>query len=86
MTREEILTKYDGFYCDSTVFADGFDKAIIDCRDERFVYSKEKMIEVLMDEDGFDYHEAIDFLEFNTWYAYVGQYTPIYEWTEDGTI
>ena len=58
--------------------ADGFDQAIIgvDIIAERIVYCKQKMVEILtqeMDED-----EAIEFLEFNTWNAYVGEHTPIY--------
>ena len=58
--------------------ADGFDEAIvgIDTIGERIIYCKQKMVEILtqeMDED-----EAIEFLEFNTWTAYVGEHTPIY--------
>lgn len=58
--------------------ADGFDEAIIgiDTMGERIIYCKQKMIAILaqeMDED-----EAIEFLEFNTWTAYVGEHTPIY--------
>lgn len=58
--------------------ADGFDQAIIgiDSINERIIYSKQKMIEILSDEMPED--EAIEFLEFNTWNAYVGEHTPIY--------
>lgn len=58
--------------------ADGFDEAIIgiDSINERIIYSKQKMIEILSDEMPED--EAIEFLEFNTWNAYVGDHTPIY--------
>ena len=58
--------------------ADGFDQAIIgiDSINERIIYSKQKMIEILSDEMPED--EAIEFLEFNTWNAYVGDHTPIY--------
>ena len=60
--------------------ADGFDDAIVGiCKaSERIVYDKEKMIQVLIDRDGMDYDTAIEFLEFNTWCAYVGENTPIY--------
>jgi len=59
--------------------ADGFDAAIIgiDHFGERLIYDKTKMIEVLINQ-GFDYYDAIEFLEFNTWGAYVGPHTPIY--------
>lgn len=58
--------------------ADGFDEAIIgiDSINERIIYSKQKMIKILSDEMPED--EAIEFLEFNTWNAYVGDHTPIY--------
>lgn len=58
--------------------ADGFDQAIIgiDSINERIIYSKQKMIEILSDEMPED--EAIEFLEFNTWNAWVGDHTPIY--------
>ena len=58
--------------------ADGFDEAIIgiDSINERIIYSKRKMIEILMDD--MDEDEAIEFLEFNTWNTYVGEHTPIF--------
>jgi hypothetical protein len=58
--------------------ADGFDEAIIgiDSINERIIYSKRKMIEILMDD--MDEDEAIEFLEFDTWNTYVGEHTPIY--------
>ena len=58
--------------------ADGFDEAIIgiDSLGERLIYDKQKMIEILSAEMSIE--DAIEFLEFNTWYAYVGEHTPIY--------
>ena len=60
--------------------ADGFDEAIVGiCKDsERIVYDKEKMIQVLIDRDGMTWEDAIEYLEFNTFCAYVGEHTPIY--------
>jgi hypothetical protein len=43
----------------------------------RVVYSKQKMIDCLVN-DGMDLDEAMEYLEFNTWCAYVGDKTPIY--------
>jgi hypothetical protein len=40
------------------------------------VYSKQKMIDILEPEMGLD--DAIEYLEFNTWCAFVGNQTPIY--------
>ena len=66
----------------STLFADGFEDAIIgiDTSDEpyRIVYCKTKMIEILMEGDDLSEEDAIDYLGFNTWCAYVGDGTPIY--------
>ena len=58
--------------------ADGFDAAIIgiDVLSERLIYDKQKMVEILSAEMSVE--DAIEFLEFNTWCAYVGEHTPIY--------
>jgi hypothetical protein len=58
--------------------ADGFDAAIIgiDMASERLVYDKRKMVEILTEE--MSEEDAIEYLEFNTWGAYVGEQTPIY--------
>ena len=56
----------------------GYDKAIIGVDDKnRIVYDKHKMIEILMGQ-GMTDEEAIEFLEYNVWSAYVGEHTPIY--------
>ena len=59
--------------------ADGFNSAIIgvDFAAERIVYDKHKMIEILIGQ-GMTDEEAIEFLEYNVWSAYVGEHTPIY--------
>lgn len=61
------------------LFADGFDDAIIGVEtvSERVVYSKNIMIDILIDE-GMDEIDAIEHLEYNVWGAYVGEHTPIY--------
>lgn len=41
------------------------------------VYSWEKIIEVLMERDGMDFDEAVEFSEFNILGAWVGENTPI---------
>jgi hypothetical protein len=60
--------------------ADGFDAAIIgiEVASERLVYDKRAMVQILMEEESMNELEAIEFLEFNTWGAYVGEHTPIY--------
>ena len=82
MKRELIVEHYSNHEDGAPLFADGFDDAILGiCPDSlRVVYSRGKCIEILakryMSED-----EAIEFLEYNTFTAYVGKFTPI--WVED---
>jgi len=76
--REELRDYYD----DDFLFADGYDNAIIGvcggCDSGRVAYDAEKMVEICMKDLGVDYEEANEFLEFNTFCAYVGDRTPIY--------
>lgn len=67
---------------DDVLFADGFDDAIIgfDPNLWRVVYSRNRCIEILMKE-GDSELDAIDYLEYNTFNAYVGKKTPV--WVED---
>ena len=68
--------------------ADGFDAAIIGytsgCGEPlRVVYDADKCISILMDRDGMDYHEAVEYFTFNTEGAYVGKRTPLFMWNID---
>ena len=58
---------------------DGFDDAIIgyDMMESKAVYDEAKRAEILMERDGMTYEDAIDYLGFNVFCAYVGEYTPI---------
>jgi len=62
--------------------ADGFDDAIIgvDEASMRLIYSVNKCIEIMV-ENGNSYSDALDYLGFNTFNAYVGEKTPI--WCHD---
>jgi len=68
----------------NALLPDGYDSCIIGfCpKSERLVYSREKMIDLLIKRDGMSDTMAIEFLEFNTWRAYAGEHTPIYVWTD----
>ena len=59
---------------------DGYDKAILGLSDNgQLVYSKEIMLELFMNENlDLSEEDAWEFLEFNTFVAYVGEQTPIY--------
>ena len=60
--------------------ADGFDDALVGCTygaNVVAVYDINKMVEILM-EEGTDYEDAVDFLDYNVVGAYLGEKTPIY--------
>ena len=76
--REQIQEHYE----ESLLFADGFDDCVIGVTDDlgtvRVIYCIEKMIDSLMKDDSTTWQEAVEYLEFNTFGAYVGEQTPIY--------
>ncbi len=64
---------------EDALIADGFDEAIIGITADGIVaYSYEKCIEVLMNDHGMEPYVAIEYFEFNTLGAYVGEKTPIF--------
>tara|TARA_R110000824_G_scaffold335513_1_gene522060 strand:+ start:194 stop:448 length:255 start_codon:yes stop_codon:yes gene_type:complete len=76
MIRKKLLEKYD-----ELLFADNFDEAIIGVAydgNTRVVYDINKMIEIFVKDNNAKYEEAVEFLEFNTLFAHVGDQTPIY--------
>lgn len=76
---------------DSIIKFDGYDSAILgsagvwmdDGVMERLVYSGEGIVKVLMERDGMDREEALEFIGFNVEGAYVGPRTPIVVWEWD---
>jgi len=68
---------------ETLLFADGFDDAIIGvgsrCNTPPLViYDTQKCIATLMERDGMDYEGAVEFLDFNTLNAWVGEQTPVF--------
>jgi formylmethanofuran dehydrogenase subunit E len=60
--------------------ADGFDDALVGCTygaNVVAVYDINKMVEILMQE-GTDYEDAVEFLDYNVVGAYLGEKTPLY--------
>lgn len=60
--------------------ADGFEDALVGCTygaNVVAVYDINKMIEVLV-EEGMEYEDAVEFLDYNIVGAYVGDKTPQY--------
>ena len=45
---------------------------------QRIVYDMEQMINIACNINEWEADEAIEFLEFNTWCAYVGDATPVF--------
>lgn len=65
---------------DMLLFADGFDGAIVGITEDcmHVVYDANKMIEILVKYEEMTYEDAVDYLGYNTFCAYVGENTPIY--------
>lgn len=61
------------------IFVDGYDSTILgmDTEYKRVIYSKEKMIDILVAEGMTDV-DAVEWLEYNVWNTYVGEHTPIF--------
>ena len=74
--KDSIIEKYADI--DDILFADGLDEAIVgfDAMSWQVVYSIDKCIEVLSRDMTPD--DAIEYLEYNTFNAYVGEKTPIW--------
>lgn len=87
MTRdeaEELVRLWDA----DTLFADGFDEAIIGIAEARWgnglrvVYSLELCLSLLMRDMGMEEDEAREYFEFNVAGSYVGENTPLFIITE----
>jgi len=70
------------WYGDELYIADGLDSAIIGVAviDDvpRVCYSREKVIDHFMKEDGMSEEEAVEFAEFNVFASYIGKHTPLF--------
>mgnify|MGYP003153901773 CR=1 FL=1 len=78
----DIRKKLVEHFSDDLLFADSFDDAIIGVAvgndSGRVVYDAEQMVDILVQKENISREEAWEFLEFNTFCAYVGERTPIY--------
>tara|TARA_R110000744_G_scaffold251303_1_gene367256 strand:+ start:771 stop:1007 length:237 start_codon:yes stop_codon:yes gene_type:complete len=65
---------------EAVLLANGFDAALIgNCaRTFKAIYRLSTMIDILITDEGMDYDEAREYLDFNVIGAYVGEHTPIY--------
>ena len=64
------------------IMADGLDKAVIGVGQQFnqnfIVYSKEKVLKILVEEDGMTYDEAVEYYDYNIVGSWVGLNTPIF--------
>jgi len=67
-------------------FADGFNNAILGVENNslRVIYSVKQCVEILMERDKMDEDEAMEFLQFNSIGAYIGEKTPIWCYDDFG--
>jgi hypothetical protein len=65
---------------DDILKADGYDDAIIGIDDAsmRLIYSVDKCIRILIDDEGMTEEDAIEHFHYNTKSAWVGEQTPIW--------
>ena len=82
MTPEEVAE-----YNEDALLADGFEEALIGVA-ERInlgpvaAYDVEKILQILIKRDGMEYSEAMEYFEFNIKGAWMGEFTPVYIYTE----
>jgi hypothetical protein len=83
--RDKLIELYGNHTEEGLLFVDGLDNAIIGICPEtlRVVYSRNKVIEVFMEEEFMEEDDAIEHAEYNTFNTYVGEQTPI--WVDDLT-
>lgn len=74
---EKIFEKYPDH---EFLIADGLDEAVIGVHEKslRLIYSCSKCEDILIERDGMEFEEAREFLDFNTYQAYMGPKTPIW--------
>ena len=81
MNREEIAE-----WNEEALICDGFDEAIIGVA-ERInlgpvvAYDISKILDILMNRDGMTYEEAHEYFSFNIIGAWMGDYTPVFIYT-----
>lgn len=77
MTLEQILEIYPE---EELIKADGFDDAVIgiDAVKLRLVYDIDKMRSILVNEQGMEFDDAMDYLDYNVLGSYLGEQTPLY--------
>lgn len=73
---------------EDALLADGFEEAIVGIAERcgqptLVVYDAWKCVEILISRDGMDPDEAMEFFQFNTLGAWMGENTPLYLWRKE---
>jgi hypothetical protein len=81
MNRSEINHYLEGIG-ENALLMDGFDEALIGFSQRinepmLAVYAWEKMVNTLIERDGMEYDDAVEYIDFNCIGAWVGEQTPI---------
>jgi hypothetical protein len=77
----KLASIIENYSHEELIKADNFDDAVvgIEVNTLRLVYSIDKMIAILTED--MSYEDAIEYLDFNVFSAYIGERTPIYIYT-----
>jgi len=64
------------------IFYDGYDEALVGIaqrcgQPDLPVYSREKIVDIIMERDGCEYDEAQEFVDFNIAGGWLGENTPV---------
>jgi hypothetical protein len=77
--REEIAENYpDLLVMDPEYLDEAIIGVVTRIGLEAVCYDTEKVIEILMQHDGMDYEEAVEYMDFNMKGAWVGETTPVF--------
>ena len=68
---------------DQILLADGFECAFLGVVESfgikpRALYDRDACVDILIERDGMEYDEALEYFSFNVEQAYVGEYTPAF--------
>ena len=74
-------------FADGAIILDGLDEAIVGITEEfgngrRILYSKDKILDILMKRDSMTHSEAEEFYDYNILGLYAGEQNPVFLVTE----
>jgi hypothetical protein len=76
---------------EDALLADGYEDAIVGIAERcgqptLVVYDAWKCVEILIQRDGMDPDEAMEFFQFNTLGAWAGENSPLYLWRKEDAV